>query len=61
MARLLSSQTAAGPLAEAAGIVVEVFAFNQLLKQSRRVQGRMSAAGFFMDQQQAQCAGPKMA
>jgi len=61
MAGFLSSQTAAGPLAEAAGIVVEIFDFNQLLKQSGCIQRRMNTAGFFVNQEQAKCAGPKVA
>jgi hypothetical protein len=52
-------QALAGTLAELARLRID-FLFAQVIEQARRVQRRMAAAGFFMDQQLAEDGGPKV-
>ena len=56
--RILANQTIAGALAKAAGVVIEAIGLAKLFEQTGGIQRRMGAAGFFVDEDQAECAGP---
>jgi hypothetical protein len=54
------AEAQARTLAENAGVAVKAFHFAQTFKQASGIEGGMSASGFVVDENKAQCSGPKI-